>query len=104
MEKFKDWLQRPDIAREAMEVDLTVRVLTTGYWPSQNLPGSCTIPPSAKHSYDTFSHYYLNNHTGRRLALQSNLGFADINATFYAPRKEGAEGFFEKKHVLQVYQ
>ena len=94
MDKFKEWLQRPDTSREVVEVDLTVRVLTTGYWPTQSPPGCCTIPPAAQLAYDTFSRYYLSNHSGRRLTLQANLGFADLNATFFTS--------MEKKHVLQV--
>ena len=94
MDKFKEWLQRPDTSREPVEVDLTVRVLTTGYWPTQSPPGCCNIPPAARLAYDTFSKYYLSSHTGRRLTLQANLGFADLNATFYTS--------IEKKHVLQA--
>ncbi|MBA0782308.1 hypothetical protein Gotri_003161 [Gossypium trilobum] len=49
---------------------LVVQVLTTGSWPTQ--PTLC----------EKFRSYYLGTHTGRRLSWQTNMGTADIKATF----------------------
>lgn len=35
-------------------VDLTVRVLTTGYWPTQSATPKCNIPPSPRHAFEVF--------------------------------------------------
>lgn len=38
-------------------VDLTVRVLTTGYWPTQSATPKCNIPPSPRHAFEVFRRY-----------------------------------------------
>ncbi|KAI3959517.1 hypothetical protein MKW92_047987 [Papaver armeniacum] len=52
---------------------LAVQVLTTGSWPTQ--------------SSSTFQAYYLGTHTGRRLSWQTNMGSADLKATFGKTQK-----------------
>ncbi|KAI4815712.1 hypothetical protein KUCAC02_005847 [Chaenocephalus aceratus] len=93
-------------------VDLTVRVLTTGYWPTQSATPKCNIPPSPRHAFEVFRRFYLGKHSGRQLTLQHHMGSADLNATFYgAIKKDGAEvgvggaqvtGSNTRKHILQV--
>ena len=51
-------------------VDLTVRVLTTGYWPGQNAPPSITLPRIPRDAFDVFKNFYLAKHSGRVLTLQ----------------------------------
>ena len=59
--------------------------------------------------------FYLGKHSGRQLTLQSHLGSADLNATFYGVKKEEGEngaassssnGSLVKsgprKHIIQV--
>lgn len=41
-------------------VDLTVRVLTTGYWPTQSATPKCNIPPAPRHAFEIFRRYVLN--------------------------------------------
>jgi cullin 3 len=62
-------------------VDMEVDVLTTGYWPSQNVP-PCTLPQSVKDASQVFTDYYLGNHTGRKLSWQTSGGTAEIRANF----------------------
>lgn len=38
-------------------VDLTVRVLTTGYWPTQSATPKCNIPPAPRHAFEIFRRY-----------------------------------------------
>uniref|UniRef100_A0A672PAC7 Cullin-3-like n=1 Tax=Sinocyclocheilus grahami TaxID=75366 RepID=A0A672PAC7_SINGR len=93
-------------------VDLTVRVLTTGYWPTQSATPKCSIPPSPRHAFEVFRRFYLAKHSGRQLTLQHHMGSADLNATFYGPIKKedgsdmvgGAQvtGSNARKHILQV--
>jgi cullin 3 len=35
-------------------VDLTVRVLTTGFWPTQSATPRCNIPSSARTAFENF--------------------------------------------------
>ena len=55
--------------------------------------------------------FYLDKHTGRQLTLQPQLGSADLNATFYGPRKDddaggassaGPKASALRKHIIQV--
>ena len=64
--------------------------------------------------------FYLAKHSGRQLSLQPSLGSADLNAVFFAGRREEASGDVEesgagasasngvtgskgvKKHIIQV--
>merc|ERR1712142_1143658 len=43
MDEFRQHLQSTGVSLGS--VDLTVRVLTTGYWPTQSATPKCTIPP-----------------------------------------------------------
>ena len=56
-----------------MGVDLTVRVLTTGYWPTQTVTGNCNIPTSPRQAFDAFKRFYLACHSGRQLTLQPQM-------------------------------
>lgn len=60
---------------------LTVQVLTTGHWPTQPCP-PCNLPSELLPICEKFRSYYLGTHTGRRLTWQTNMGTADIKATF----------------------
>ncbi|XP_033207109.1 cullin-3 isoform X2 [Belonocnema kinseyi] len=73
-------------------VDLSVRVLTTGFWPTQSATPKCSIPQAPRDAFDAFRRFYLNKHSGRQLTLQPQLGSADLNATFYGQRREETSG------------
>ena len=73
-------------------VDLTVRVLTTGYWPGQNSPPPINLNPIPRGAFKVFKNFYLAKHSGRILTLQPSTGTADLNALFYGVRKEEGEG------------
>ncbi|KAL6192754.1 hypothetical protein ACLB2K_033840 [Fragaria x ananassa] len=60
---------------------LTVQVLTTGSWPTQPSV-TCNLPAEMSALCEKFRSYYLGTHTGRRLSWQTNMGTADIKATF----------------------
>ncbi|KAB7500154.1 Cullin-3 [Armadillidium nasatum] len=69
-------------------VDIYVRVLTTGHWPTQSTNLKANIPESPRVAFEAFKRFYLSKHSGRQLTLQPQLGSADLNAIFYGPRKE----------------
>lgn len=60
---------------------LVVQVLTTGSWPTQPSV-TCNLPAEMSALCEKFRSYYLGTHTGRRLSWQTNMGSADIKATF----------------------
>lgn len=69
-------------------VDLNVRVLTTGFWPTQASTPKSNIPTAPRNAFEAFRRFYLAKHSGRQLTLQPQLGWADLNAVFYGPKKE----------------
>ncbi|KAK7080376.1 Cullin-3 [Halocaridina rubra] len=69
-------------------VDIYVRVLTTGYWPTQSANLKANVPEAPRSAFEAFRRFYLNKHSGRQLTLQPQLGSADLNAVFYGSRKE----------------
>ncbi|XP_068620766.1 cullin-3-B [Battus philenor] len=71
-------------------VDLSVRVLTTGFWPTQSATPKCNIPTAPRNAFDVFRSFYLAKHSGRQLSLQPQLGSADLHATFRATSVAGA--------------
>uniref|UniRef100_A0A8C5AN44 Cullin family profile domain-containing protein n=1 Tax=Gadus morhua TaxID=8049 RepID=A0A8C5AN44_GADMO len=111
MDEFRQHLQTTGVSLGG--VDLTVRVLTTGYWPTQSATPKCSIPPSPRHAFEVFRRFYLAKHSGRQLTLQHHMGSADLNATFHGPikKEDGSEvgvggaqvtGSNTRKHILQV--
>ncbi|KAJ3700553.1 hypothetical protein LUZ61_004258 [Rhynchospora tenuis] len=60
---------------------LAVQILTTGSWPTQPT-AACNLPPEILTVCEKFRTYYLGTHSGRRLTWQTNMGTADIKATF----------------------
>lgn len=60
---------------------LAVQVLTTGSWPTQPSP-QCNLPTEILGVCEKFRSYYLGTHNGRRLSWQTNMGTADLKATF----------------------
>ncbi|XP_062521346.1 cullin-3-B-like [Corticium candelabrum] len=91
-------------------IDMSVRVLTMGYWPTQAQATTCFVPPSAMRAFECFKRFYLNCHSGRQLTLQPQMGSADLHTQFYPSKAaiekatEGASAMSSslKRHVLQV--
>ncbi|KAI3931340.1 hypothetical protein MKX01_040257 [Papaver californicum] len=65
---------------------LGVQVLTTGSWPTQS-SSTCNLPAEIMGVCEKFRAYYLGTHTGRRLSWQTNMGSADLKATFGKAQK-----------------
>ncbi|XP_061378807.1 cullin-3 isoform X2 [Danaus plexippus] len=83
MEEFKEHVLQS--GNNLHGVDLSVRVLTTGFWPTQSATPKCNIPTAPRSAFDVFRSFYLAKHSGRQLSLQPQLGSADLHATFRAP-------------------
>ncbi|CAG9099264.1 Cullin-3 [Plutella xylostella] len=85
-------------------VDLSVRVLTTGFWPTQSATPKCNIPTAPRNAFDVFRSFYLAKHSGRQLSLQPQLGSADLTAMFLSapsgsPPHSPAP---PRRHIIQV--
>ncbi|XP_063913402.1 cullin-3 isoform X2 [Zophobas morio] len=113
MDEFKDHITKTE--SNLCGVDLFMRVLTTGFWPTQSATPKCHIPAIPLAAFECFSRFYLAKHSGRQLTLQPQLGNADLNAIFFGPKKEDPdkEGACSstssisprtgpRKHIIQV--
>lgn len=86
MESFKAFLKSNDSGLLG-GVDLSVNVLTTGFWPTQST-AKCNLPAEILKCCEVFKKFYLSNHNGRRLTWQTNMGAADLKALFGTKRHE----------------
>nr|CAH8868114.1 unnamed protein product [Trichobilharzia regenti] len=64
-------------------LDLYVRVLTTGLWPTQVASSNEVLPEEADAAFKVYKSFYLNKHNGRKINLQTNMGYAELSAVFY---------------------
>lgn len=99
MEEFKSHCNNTDAQLQG--VDLSVRVLTTGFWPTQSTPFKTILPIAPQKAFEVFKKFYLAKHSGRQLNLQAQLGCADLNAIFYGPRREDPEST-NQQHQMQL--
>jgi len=88
-EEFKAHVNNNEVNMNG--IDLTVRVLTTGYWPGQNAPPSINLDPMPRAAFQNFKNFYLNKHSGRILTLQPSTGTADMNALFFGKKSAKAD-------------
>lgn len=65
----------------ARNIDLTVSILTMGYWPTYPVM-EVTIPVEMVQYQDHFNKFYLGKHNGRKLQWQPTLGHCVLKATF----------------------
>lgn len=84
-EPFKQSFQymfNMDIKKELTNIDLTVNILTTGYWPTYPIM-KVTMPPQLDELQNVFNKFYrLAKHSGRILQWQPTLGHCVLKARF----------------------
>uniref|UniRef100_A0A1I8HXY7 CULLIN_2 domain-containing protein n=4 Tax=Macrostomum lignano TaxID=282301 RepID=A0A1I8HXY7_9PLAT len=92
-EEFGNYLSQAGGAGAQRSIDFGLRVLTTGFWPTQTTQNKVALPDEARQAYDQFHRFYMSKHSGRQLTLQPNMGTADLSATFSGapPSGRGAE-------------
>merc|ERR1711971_1160416 len=87
------------------ECKLNVSVCTTGAWPTSSIQPVKT-PPDIVQVSETFTNFYLNRFSGRRLKFQMDKGKADVSVQFSAKTtwtfKEMMEHTSIPKEDLQV--
>uniref|UniRef100_A0A8C1J2L2 Cullin 3a n=1 Tax=Cyprinus carpio TaxID=7962 RepID=A0A8C1J2L2_CYPCA len=98
MDEFRHHLQTSQVS--LCGVDLTVRVLTTGYWPTQSATPKCNIPPSPRHAFEVFRRC-----ESMKMSLMTRL------CSLYSETEDGSDvgvggalltGSNTRKHILQV--
>lgn len=85
--------------RELNTVDLTVNILTMGYWPTYPLM-EVTMPPNLVEFQSVFNKFYLGKHSGRKLQWQPTLGHCVLKACFDAGPKHLLVSLFQSLVLL----
>uniref|UniRef100_A0A8C1R8H6 Cullin-4B n=1 Tax=Cyprinus carpio TaxID=7962 RepID=A0A8C1R8H6_CYPCA len=78
MVQFKQHMQCQNIPGN---IELTVNILTMGYWPTY-APMEVHLPPEMVRLQEIFKTFYLGKHSGRKLQWQSTLGHCVLKAEF----------------------
>ena len=84
------------------EVELTVKVLTNGFWPQKQVP-PCALPVQLKTLSGRFEDFYLQQHQGRRLAWQCAMGMADVSRCVFFVRWLGCCQLLFSVYLFIVY-
>nr|XP_061795990.1 cullin-4B-like isoform X1 [Nerophis lumbriciformis] len=96
MIQFKQYMQNQS---EPSNIELTVNILTMGYWPSY-LPMEVHLTPEMVKLQEVFKFFYLGKHSGRKLQWQPTLGHAVLKAEFKEGRKELQVSLFQTLVLL----
>lgn len=64
-------------------IDMTVSVLTMGYWPTYQ-PMEVYLPQEMVRLQEVFKKFYMSKHSGRKLQWQPNLGSCVLKSRFNA--------------------
>ncbi|XP_056396008.1 cullin-4B-like isoform X2 [Hyla sarda] len=80
-------------------MELTVNILTMGYWPTY-VPMEVHLPPEMVKLQEIFKTFYLGKHSGRKLQWQSTLGQCVLKAEFNEGRKELQVSLFQTLVLL----
>ncbi|XP_032410660.1 cullin-4B [Xiphophorus hellerii] len=96
MVQFKQYMQCQNIPGN---IELTVNILTMGYWPTY-VPMEVHLPPEMVRLQEIFKTFYLGKHSGRKLQWQSTLGHCVLKAEFKEGRKELQVSLFQTLVLL----
>uniref|UniRef100_A0A3Q3VUS0 Cullin family profile domain-containing protein n=1 Tax=Mola mola TaxID=94237 RepID=A0A3Q3VUS0_MOLML len=96
MVQFKQYMQCQNIPGN---IELTVNILTMGYWPTY-IPMEVHLPPEMVRLQEIFKTFYLGKHSGRKLQWQSTLGHCVLKAEFKEDKKELQVSLFQTLVLL----
>lgn len=91
---FKQYAGNLQSELSASNMDLTVSILTMGYWPTYPVM-EVTLPPEMVQYQDVFNKFYLGKHSGRKLQWQPTLGHCVLKAWFNQGNKELQVSLFQ---------
>ncbi|XP_036155451.1 cullin-4A isoform X5 [Myotis myotis] len=93
---FKQYMQNQS---DPGSIDLTVNILTMGYWPTYT-PMEVHLTPEMIKLQEVFKTFYLGKHSGRKLQWQTTLGHAVLKAEFKEGKKEFQVSLFQTLVLL----
>uniref|UniRef100_A0A8C6PE70 Cullin-4A n=1 Tax=Nothobranchius furzeri TaxID=105023 RepID=A0A8C6PE70_NOTFU len=96
MIQFKQYMQNQS---EPSNIELTVNILTMGYWPSYT-PMEVHLPSEMVKLQEVFKLFYLSKHSGRKLQWQPTLGHSVLKAEFKEGKKELQVSLFQTLVLL----
>uniref|UniRef100_A0A8C3CED8 Cullin-4B n=1 Tax=Cairina moschata TaxID=8855 RepID=A0A8C3CED8_CAIMO len=96
MIQFKQYMQNQNVPGN---IELTVNILTMGYWPTY-VPMEVHLPPEMVKLQEIFKTFYLGKHSGRKLQWQSTLGHCVLKAEFKEGKKELQVSLFQTLVLL----
>lgn len=88
-----------NLDKEYTTIDLTVNILTMGYWPSYPMM-EVTMPSQLLELQSVFNKFYLQKHTGRKLQWQPTLGHCVLKACFDQGPKDLQVSLFQALVLL----
>ncbi|XP_046734917.1 cullin-4A isoform X2 [Diprion similis] len=91
---FKQYAGNLQNEFSASNLDLTVSILTMGYWPTYPVL-EVTLPAEMVQYQDVFNKFYLGKHSGRKLQWQPTLGHCVLKAWFNQGNKELQVSLFQ---------
>uniref|UniRef100_A0A8C0B6N9 Cullin-4B n=1 Tax=Buteo japonicus TaxID=224669 RepID=A0A8C0B6N9_9AVES len=96
MIQFKQYMQNQNVPGN---IELTVNILTMGYWPTY-VPMEVHLPAEMVKLQEIFKTFYLGKHSGRKLQWQSTLGHCVLKAEFKEGKKELQVSLFQTLVLL----
>ncbi|NXR16531.1 CUL4A protein, partial [Cinclus mexicanus] len=96
MVQFKQYMQNHS---DPGNIDLTVNILTMGYWPTYT-PMEVHLNSEMIKLQEIFKTFYLGKHSGRKLQWQTTLGHAVLKAEFKEGKKEFQVSLFQTLVLL----
>ncbi|NXE26915.1 CUL4A protein, partial [Ardeotis kori] len=96
MVQFKQYMQNQS---DPGNIDLTVNILTMGYWPTYT-PVEVHLNSEMIKLQEVFKTFYLGKHSGRKLQWQTTLGHAVLKAEFKEGKKEFQVSLFQTLVLL----
>ncbi|XP_061430926.1 cullin-4A-like isoform X1 [Lethenteron reissneri] len=96
MIQFKQYMQNQN---DANNIELTVNILTMGYWPTYT-PMEVHLPPEMVKLQEVFKTFYLGKHSGRKLQWQPSLGHCVLKSEFKEGKKELQVSLFQTLVLL----
>ncbi|XP_067298437.1 cullin-4A [Pseudorasbora parva] len=96
MIQFKQYMQNQT---DPSNIELTVNILTMGYWPSY-IPMDVHLPAEMVKLQEVFKLFYLGKHSGRKLQWQPTLGHAVLKTEFKEGKKELQVSLFQTLVLL----
>ncbi|NXL34183.1 CUL4A protein, partial [Glaucidium brasilianum] len=96
MVQFKQYMQNQS---DPGNIDLTVNILTMGYWPTYT-PMDVHLNSEMIKLQEVFKTFYLGKHSGRKLQWQTTLGHAVLKAEFKEGKKEFQVSLFQTLVLL----